>query len=871
MKLNVITLSLVFLFPAGYAKGKTYEEKSLQVNNHEGSQQTDENSNAQKNMQNEKLVFNTSFIRGDNAAVDIDTLLNSGVLPGDYDVSIYLNSNLKTRKNIKFVKNIRTNQVEACLTPNLLNKIGIDVHSLLKSNDAIKDEKCVDLKNIISDAYQSYDAGRFRLSISIPQVYLKQDSLTVVDTSLWDYGIAAAFTNYNLNVATSRSGHGQGTANSLSSTLNSGVNMFGWRYRNSSSVLSNKQEKFNFSSFTNFVEHDLEFLKAQLRIGDVFAVSRLLDGFGIRGIQLSDDLAMQANGDSTLKPIIRGVAETNATVEIRQMNFLLYTEKVPPGPFMLTDINPAGTSGDLEVKIIEADGREKVTIQPWGSNAYMVRKNFFTYDLSAGKYNQYSDSNKSLNVINLDYTYGLAENLSILGGAQVTKGYYGLGFGLGTNTPFGPVALDIEQSSSKIKNNNEHGTSIRFSYNKLFDDSGTSLGFISQRFSTEGFRTLSSHAQYIEADSDSLVDITPKLSTSISLNQNLNNFGGGSIYLSLSDNRYWNNKGRSSSISSGYNNNWGNLSYSISLTHSSNLAMRGVKSQDDTSIGLNISMPLGSSYHPITLSSSVNHTSDGKYSQTASANQSLMLLGQQASYSLYSSGTQGDFNSIGANLNSQTPFVSYSMSASKGEDYTNAGGSFTGGIITHSGGVNFTPGLNETVIIADVAGIEGVEVNYSSRTGTNGYAVIPSASPYTVNQVLIGKNVPGNIELNETTQTLVPRRGAIVEAHFLAKKGRRVEFLFVKDDSENVPFGATVNDEDGEFLGITDPKGKSLVLLPSNIGRLKVHWDKETCYAEYNLGPEDKTLYFEKVKSRCHSQGSESMLNANSQGILNGL
>lgn len=113
MKLNVITLSLVFLFPAGYAKGKTYEEKSLQVNNHEGSQQTDENSNAQKNMQNEKLVFNTSFIRGDNAAVDIDTLLNSGVLPGDYDVSIYLNSNLKTRKNIKFVKNIRTNQVEA--------------------------------------------------------------------------------------------------------------------------------------------------------------------------------------------------------------------------------------------------------------------------------------------------------------------------------------------------------------------------------------------------------------------------------------------------------------------------------------------------------------------------------------------------------------------------------------------------------------------------------------------------------------------------------------------------------------------------------------------------------------------------------------
>lgn len=856
MKLNVITLSLIFLFPAGYAKGKSQKIEVQQLNEKSGQiKNVKHNAGVVSTpASRDKLVFNTSFLRGDNVSVDVDTLLDSGVLPGNYEVSVYLNNNLKTKTNIKFIKNSDSNQVEACIDSKLLKTIGVNVDGLI--TDGIiqnnVDDSCIDLHTEIKDASQSYDSGRFRLSLSIPQIYLLPDTQSVVDEALWDYGITAAFTNYNLNFSSSKSGNEHSINNSLSSILNSGINVFGWRYRNSSSVISNQQEKFNFSSFTNYLEHDLEPLKAQVRVGDVFAVSRLLDGFGIRGVQLSDDLSMQPNSDSALKPIIRGVAETNATVEVRQMNFLLYSTKVPPGQFILTDINPAGTTGDLEVKIIEADGHEKVTIQPWGSNAYMVRKGFFTYDLSGGKYNQYSQSDLSLNVVNFDYTYGLAENLSILGGIQVTKGYYGLGLGIGSNTPIGPIALDVEQSSSKTKKSKERGASVRFSYNKVFDESGTSFGFVSQRFSTEGFRTLSTHAQYMEADSDSFLDLTPKLSTSIGMNQNLKNLGGGSIYLSLSDNRYWQNSGRSSSISSGYNNSWGDLSYSLSLTHSRNLSMRGVKGEDDTSIGLNLSIPFGSSYHPVTLSSSINRANDGKYSQTASANQSIDLLGQKASYSLYSSGTEGDFSSIGGNLNSQTPFVNYSVSASKGKDYTNTGGSLTGGIIAHSGGINFAAGLNETVIIADVAGIQDVEVNYSSRTGTNGYAVIPSASPYVVNQVLIGRNVPGNIELNETTQAVVPRRGAIVEAHFSAQKGRRVEFTFLLDNLEKVPFGATVTDDTGQFLGITDPQGRALLLLSDDTGKINVIWDNKQCSVYYHLQKENKLLYFEKIKSTCH-------------------
>lgn len=155
--------------------------------------------------------------------------------------------------------------------------------------------------------------------------------------------MAAEFINYNATLSSSETSSNR--QNSMSSSLCNGINLFGWRYRNSFSVQKGTDNKFTFSSFTNYVEHDVDFLRAQVRIGDVFASSRLLDNVGIRGVQLTDDLGMQPGVDSTHRPIISGMAETNATIEVRQLGFLLYTEKVPPGAFELTNINPAGSVG----------------------------------------------------------------------------------------------------------------------------------------------------------------------------------------------------------------------------------------------------------------------------------------------------------------------------------------------------------------------------------------------------------------------------------------------------------------------------------------------------------------------------------------------
>lgn len=798
-----------------------------------------------------QYIFNTNFLRGKNSGLDISDLLGSGVLPGTYPVLIYLNNRLKIKKDILFYKNTRTSMVEACIDSETLKALRVDTNAFFKDKPApTNNTECLDFPLYVEQAKQSYDAGKFKLDLSIPQAYSLPAEQDYISPELWDYGVTAGFINYNATLSSSETSSNR--HNSMAASLSNGINLFGWRYRNSSSIQKGTDNKFTFSSFTNYVEHDVDFLKAQVRIGDVFASSRLLDNVGIRGVQLTDDLAMQPGVDSAHRPIIRGMAETNATIEVRQLGFLLHTEKVPPGAFELTNINPAGNAGDLEVKIIEADGRERFLIVPWGTGAYMVKKGFFTYDMALGQYKQYDQSTKKMNVVNFDYTYGLFENLSVLGGVQMTEGYQGIGIGIGTNTFIGPIALDISHSRSTVENQLTKGSSVRLSYSKSWDEYGTTFSAASQRYSTQGFRSLTTHAQYLNAESGDIPQGTPKLSNTLAINQNLRDYGLGAIYVSLSDNSYWNSAGRSTSISAGYADNWRSLSYGLSLSQSRNLDARGIKADNSTSIGLSLSIPLGSTINPISFSTSVNSSTNSPISQTASASSSFTLMGETASYGLYGSGQEGRFNSFGANLSSRTPYIGYSLNASTGKNYTNIGGNFNGGIIAHAGGLNFSSTIGETVILADVAGQSGVEVNYSAKTGTNGYAVISGVSPYRLNQVLVGKNLPSDVELIDNGGvTAVPRRGAIVRANFQARTGRRIEFLVIKPDGEKAPFGTYLLDEKDNRLGVTDPFGKALLLLENDGGTVKVKWGEESCLAPYSLGEKNDKLYYEKMELFC--------------------
>jgi outer membrane usher protein len=257
---------------------------------------------------------------------------------------------------------------------------------------------------------------RLRLMVSVPQSAMERGRRGYVDSALWDEGVPAAFINYQL----SSSRNSTQTENTLSSNLGlrNGINLGGWRLRNESNFNSSTGRPSTFKSNRSYLQHDVTAVKGQFSAGDIFSDADLFDSVRYRGLKLASDDGMRADSERGYAPVIRGIAQSSATVEIRQNDYILYTANVPPGPFEISDIYPSGSNGDLEVTIIEADGRRRVTVQAFSSLPIMVRQGQLKYSVSAGQYNSNSEDQKTPQFVSSTLAYGISSNLSGIVGCR---------------------------------------------------------------------------------------------------------------------------------------------------------------------------------------------------------------------------------------------------------------------------------------------------------------------------------------------------------------------------------------------------------------------------------------------------------------------
>ena len=112
----------------------------------------------------------------------------------------------------------------------------------------------------------------------------------------------------------------------------------------------------------------------------------MFDAVGLRGIALKTDDNMLPASLSGYAPEVRGIARSNATVTVRQNGNVIYQTSVPPGAFVLKDLYPTSSGGDLAVTIQESDGSQTQYTLPFASVPNLVRNGQVKYALGAGKY-----------------------------------------------------------------------------------------------------------------------------------------------------------------------------------------------------------------------------------------------------------------------------------------------------------------------------------------------------------------------------------------------------------------------------------------------------------------------------------------------------
>lgn len=391
---------------------------------------------------------------------------------------------------------------------------------------------------------------------------------------------------------------------------------------------------------------------------------------------------------------------------------------------------------------------------------------------------------------------------------------------------------------------------MRALYAKTFTGTDTSFTLAAYRYSTEGYRTFSDHVEDISQGIRQRSG-SSKTRTNLTINQTL---GGarqyGSLYLNASDQRYW-NRGGSRSFSAGYTNNWGQMNYNLSASKSQDLVKGGL-ANTDTQVNLSVSFALGS--RPRSPRAYVSSSSERSGNSTQMGVSGYLADSRDSFYSIQAGDSSHSGQSGSLALNTRTAIADIGAGYSQGQGYNSQNLNISGSMVAHAGGINLGQTIGETFALVEVPGVPGVEISTHSgvTTGNNGFAIIPNTQPYRVNWLSLDtRDLGGGVELENATQQIVPRRGAVVVARFEASKGRRVQFDLVDAKNRPIPFGASVEDAKGVQLAMSDPTGKALAMVEHDSATLTIKWQGKQCLASYALAQKQEKVNYERYKLMC--------------------
>ncbi len=582
----------------------------------------------------------------------------------------------------------------------------------------------------------------------------------------------------------------------------------------------------------------------------------MFDAVGLRGIALKTDDNMLPASLSGYAPEVRGIARSNATVTVRQNGNVIYQTSVPPGAFVLKDLYPTSSGGDLAVTIQESDGSQTQYTLPFASVPNLVRNGQVKYALGAGKYrpagNQISPSFAQGELF-LGWRYGL----TFYGGAQFSDRYNGPAFGIGQNLGrFGAYSLDLTHARSQLADNQHYtGDSVRLRYSKLLNDIGTRVNFFSLRYSTAGFYTLSDTTykgmaggapeQTVEDDGtvttryDTVYNLhmSRKAKNQLLLSQPMGEYGA--LSLSRDQQTYWNTSKTTQSLQFAWNATFRNLSLGISAQRSSSL----YDNKKDNILALSLSVPLGNPALSTRLRFTATHADPA--GTTASTGVSGYLPRQEnLFYSVNQRYSAQQHYGGDAALQYEGAWGDYNSGYSYAGDSRNLSYGMSGGAVLHEDGLTLSQPLGNTNISVKAPGASHVAVlnHRGIKTDSSGYAVIPYATPYRVNQVALDVTTVGNdVELENAIANKIPTDGALVRAILTTRQGAKAMFI-VHHAKDVLPFGTLVSSEDDNASGIVGDGGSVYLTGLSAKGTLHAVWGRDSaqrCTIRYALNPKN--------------------------------
>lgn len=118
-----------------------------------------------------------------------------------------------------------------------------------------------------------------------------------------------------------------------------------------------------------------------------------------------------------------------------------------------------------------------------------------------------------------------------------------------------------------------------------------------------------------------------------------------------------------------------------------------------------------------------------------------------------------------------------------------------GSIVAHADGITLGQDITDAAVLVKAPGLDNVKLTNDNTISTDyrGYAIVPYVTPYRRTDITLDSSTLGeDMELPDTTQSVVPTRGAIVRANYAGNIGRRALIQLEMHGDKPVPYGSTV-------------------------------------------------------------------------------
>lgn len=811
-------------------------------------------------------MFNPSALEIDNPAstpVDLSQFSSTGgQAPGNYRVDIFMNGERQDTRDVNFVRGPKGNLVPQ-LTPAQLEQWGVMLNSSPQMLGIPKSTVITDLSRYIPQAGTDFDFSHQALNISVPQASMRPSAQGAVDPKYWDEGIPALLLDYSFTGANTWNDGSDGTSDSYFLNLHSGANLGGWRLRNYSTWTYNKSNSDNgiednrgddssskWDSINTYVQHDVPAIKGQFTAGESFTPSDVFDSVQFRGAQLASDDNMLPDSLRGFAPTVRGIANSNAQVTIKQNGSVIYQTYVPPGAFTINDLYPTSSSGDLLVTIKEADGSTRTFVQPFSNVPVMQREGRLKYGVTVGEYRSQNDGGDEPVLGQGTLIYGLPHDMTVYGGFQTSDNYnamaLGMGFGLGE---LGSFSVDATQAYTTLDSSidgsdqSHDGQSYRFQYSKDIAATDSTVTLAGYRYSTEGFYTFQEAMDYRDFDDGDYVDSHYNKRSKVQLNLTQNLMGGdwGSMSFSGYQQDYWNEDGYERNLSVSYSNSILNgITWTLMYAYTE---YANTNSDNNQQLALNVSVPLSKWLPNAYMNNSMTNDLHGKTHNQVGLS-GTTLEDNNLSYSVaqgYGNRDEGYSGLVSADYKGTYGEVNAGYNYNDDSRQVNYGAQ--GSLIVHQHGVTLGQPLSgdmSSVALVEAPGADGVKVQNGTgvRTDWRGYTVVPYLNPYKRTRIGLEPGSLGDdVDLKESVTNVVPTAGAVVRAKFKTSVGNRA-LVTLMQGSRVVPFGATVSLDGSDSTGIVGDDGQVYLSGVPQSGRLTAKWGNngtQQCHASFSL------------------------------------